>query len=152
VTRSASFRIVSAGRPDRTPEEPPIAGGSTARATPSRSTARIRCVQGATVRLSHSLSGRAVPSRNKEPRIRPSAVLVELGFALMRKATSLPVGRARAATLYRDGLMIALLTLRPIRLRNLAGLELGRTLLQNPAGWCITIPAEETKTHRKIEV
>jgi integrase len=48
--------------------------------------------------------------------------------------------------------MIALLALRPIRLRNLTALELRRTLLQNPAGWCITIPAEETKTHRKIEV
>jgi site-specific recombinase XerD len=48
--------------------------------------------------------------------------------------------------------MIALLALRPIRLRNLTALELGRTLLQNPAGLCITIPAEETKTHRKIEV
>jgi integrase len=47
--------------------------------------------------------------------------------------------------------MIALLALRPLRLRNLAGLELGRTLLDGPAGWCITIPAGETKTHRGIE-
>ena len=103
-------------------------------------------------RAVRSLGACAAPSRNKEPRIRPSAQLVELGFALMRKASSMPVGRARAATLYRDGLMIALLALRPIRLRNLTALEFGRTLLQNPAGWCITIPAEETKTHRKIEV
>jgi hypothetical protein len=35
------------------------------------------------------LTARAVPCRNKEPRIRPSAELVELGFALMRKATAL---------------------------------------------------------------
>jgi integrase len=48
--------------------------------------------------------------------------------------------------------MIALLALRPIRLRNLAGLELGRTVRQGPAGWCITISADETKTHRRIEV
>jgi integrase/recombinase XerD len=48
--------------------------------------------------------------------------------------------------------MIALLALRPMRLRNLAGLELGRTLHQGPAGWCITIQADETKTHRAIEV
>jgi integrase/recombinase XerD len=99
------------------------------------------------------LTARAVPSRNKEPRLRPSAKLVELGFALMQKATTLPERRrSRAATLHRDGLMIALLALRPMRLRNLAGLEFGRTLHQGPASWCITIPADETKTHRAIEV
>jgi integrase len=103
-------------------------------------------------RAVHALTVRAVPSRNKEPRIRPSAQLVELGLAQIRKAATLPAGRARAATLHRDGLLIALLALRPLRLRNLAGLELGRTLHQTPVGWCITIPAEETKTHRKIEV
>jgi integrase len=102
-------------------------------------------------RAVHALTVRAVPSRNKEPRIRPSAQLIELGFALMRKAATLRTGRARAATLHRDGLLIALLALRPLRLRNLAGLELGRTLHQTPAGWCITIPADETKTHRRID-
>jgi integrase/recombinase XerD len=104
-------------------------------------------------RAVRSLAARAVPSRNKEPRIRPSALLVELGFALMREATTLPMRRrARAATLHRDGLTIALLALRPMRLRNLTGLELGRTLHHGPTGWCITIPADETKTHRAIEV
>jgi hypothetical protein len=48
--------------------------------------------------------------------------------------------------------MIALLALRPMRLRNLSGLELGRTPHRGLAGWCITIPADETKTHRKIGV
>jgi integrase len=103
-------------------------------------------------RAVRALVGRAQPSRNKEPRIRPSAQLVELGYVLMRKAATLRAGRARAATLHRDGLLIALLALRPLRLRNFAGLELGRSLHQTPAGWRISIPAEETKTHRKIEV
>jgi site-specific recombinase XerD len=71
----------------------------------------------------------------------------------MRKASAraerMPV---RAATLYRDGLIIAFLALRPLRLRNLAGLELGRTLHDGPTGWLITIPAGETKTHRGIEI
>jgi hypothetical protein len=55
-------------------------------------------------RAVRSLAARAVPSRNKEPRLRPSDMLVELGFTLMRKATTLPGHRpARAATLHRDG-------------------------------------------------
>jgi integrase/recombinase XerD len=104
-------------------------------------------------RAVRSLVARAVPSRNKEPRIRPSAALVALGAGLMRKAATLPAHRrARAATLHRDGLMIALLALRPVRLHNLTGLELGRTLLQGPAGWRISIPPEETKTHRRIDL
>ena len=104
-------------------------------------------------RAVRSLTVRAVPSRNKEPCIRPSAELVELGLALMRKAATMPAGRARAATLHRDGLLIALLALRPLlRLRNLAGLELGRALHQGSGGWRITVPADETKTHRAIEV
>jgi integrase len=102
-------------------------------------------------RAVYALTVRAVPSRNKEPRIRPSATLVELGFAMMRKTATLPAGRARAATLHRDGLLIALLALRPLRLRNFAGLELGQSLHQTPVGWYITIPADETKTHRTIE-
>jgi integrase len=102
-------------------------------------------------RAVRSLTARAVPSRNKEPRIRSSAALVELGLALMLKTATLR-GQARGATLHRDGLLIAFLALRPMRLRNLSGLELGRTLHQGPAGWRITIPADETKTRRKIEV
>jgi hypothetical protein len=46
-------------------------------------------------RAVHSLAARAVPSRNKEPRIRPSAVLVELGFALMPPACPCTDGHVR---------------------------------------------------------
>ena len=103
-------------------------------------------------RAVRALAARAVPTRNKEPRLRSSAALLELGLALMQKAgTQSERKPVHAATLYRDGLLIAFLALRPLRLRNLAGLELGRTLRDGPAGWRITIPADETKTHRGIE-
>ena len=53
---------------------------------------------------------------------------------------------------YRDGLMIALLASRPLRLRNLTGLALDRTLVQRGDEWWIQIPAAETKTNDPIEV
>ena len=53
---------------------------------------------------------------------------------------------------YRDGLMIGLLASRQLRLRNLAGLILDRTLVQRGDGWWIQIPAAETKTKDPIEL
>jgi integrase/recombinase XerD len=57
----------------------------------------------------------------------------------------------RAVT-YRDGLLIAFLALQPLRLRNVAGLELGHSLIKVGDSWLITIPATGTKTHAPIEV
>jgi integrase/recombinase XerD len=52
---------------------------------------------------------------------------------------------------YRDGLMMGLLATRPLRLRNLAGLILDRTLVQRGDGWWIEIPAAETKTKDPVD-
>jgi integrase len=52
---------------------------------------------------------------------------------------------------YRDGLMIALLASRPLRLRNLTGLALDRTLVRRGEEWRIQIPASETKTKTPVE-
>jgi integrase/recombinase XerD len=53
---------------------------------------------------------------------------------------------------YRDGLLIAFLALQPLRLKNVAGLELGRTLVKQGACWLITIPSTEANTHAPIEM
>lgn len=77
--------------------------------------------------------------------------LWRLGLRLMAEASSNPSAPvSRAAIKYRDGLIIALLSCRPIRSRNLVGLEIGRTFLQTKTGWRIELPAEEVKTHRSL--
>jgi integrase len=58
--------------------------------------------------------------------------------------------RARAVA-FRDGLVIALLAFRPLRLRNFASLQLGYHLHRTFNGYRIEIPGEETKTGRAIE-
>ena len=64
--------------------------------------------------------------------------------------TGTPLQRA---TRYRDGLMIALLAARQLRRRNLAGLELDRTLERRDDGsWWIVLPAAETKTRVALEM
>lgn len=108
-----------------------------------------RWLQAAVRRLDHE----AAPAKSKAGRVRPAAQLVELGMAMMRDAETAPLERRYERwALYRDGLMIALLALRPMRMRNLMHLELGRTLLRVAPGrhW-IVYGSDETKTGEPIE-
>jgi len=52
---------------------------------------------------------------------------------------------------YRDGLLVAALATRPLRLRNLTGLVLGQTLIRQGRVWWIQIPAAQTKTKEPVE-
>jgi integrase/recombinase XerD len=92
-----------------------------------------------------------VPARSKRDRLVGSADLLELGVRLMDGASALTTDRLRAMQ-FRDGLIIAFLAARPLRLRNLAGLELERTLVARGDGWWIDIPGDETKTGQPIDV
>lgn len=47
--------------------------------------------------------------------------------------------------------MVALLPLVPLRLKNFAALELGRTLIQRGQTWWIAVPGTETKNGRPYE-
>ncbi len=76
--------------------------------------------------------------------------LVTLGMDLMASAETEPTSRL-AALAFRDGLVIALLALRPLRRKNLAGLVVDVTLQRAGGGWVIRIPAEDTKTRAPIE-
>jgi site-specific recombinase XerD len=53
---------------------------------------------------------------------------------------------------YRDGLIIALLAARPIRLKNLAAIEIGRHLVRIDNTYWLRFDAEETKNNEHIEV
>lgn len=68
----------------------------------------------------------------------------------MQSAPAQSTDRLRAMQ-FRDGLLIALLAARPLRLKNLTGLALERSLVRRGEGWWIMIPPEETKTHEPIE-
>jgi integrase/recombinase XerD len=71
--------------------------------------------------------------------------LLDLGLSLIDEATGFS-GR-EAAILHRDGLMIALLALVPLRRRNFAGLRLDRNVIGINGSWLISLDESETKTH-----
>jgi len=76
--------------------------------------------------------------------------LFSLGEHLMKSAFRSRTART-AAIDYRDGLIIALLALRPLRLRNLATLELGRTLLRDNDSFRIAFEGSEMKNGVSLE-
>lgn len=97
---------------------------------------------------------RATPSRDKRTRVVPSAALYTLGVNLMETATD-GVRHAQpffAASQYRDGLIIALMAARPLRIRNFQDIELQRTLLYRSGTYCLVFDEDETKTDRLIDV
>jgi len=91
------------------------------------------------------------PARPKRSRLVPAGELFALGIALMMAAEKERTAWARALA-YRDGLLIALLALRPLRLRNLTGLILDHTLVCRGTRWWIEFSAAETKGREVIEV
>lgn len=94
----------------------------------------------------------ARPSRDLRTRLRPADEVLQLGLDLMQAADHdrfrQPVERA---CLFRDGLIIAFLTLRPIRSKNLTGLALGVHVARRGHGWWVTVEEAEGKTKRGVE-
>jgi site-specific recombinase XerD len=102
--------------------------------------------------LHATLRARARPIRNKRRRLHPAAELVELGRQLMRQAeTSADWSPRKRAVQYRDGLMIALLAHRPLRIKNFAAIRLGHQLLRHGERHWLVFGADETKTGRPWE-
>jgi len=92
--------------------------------------------------------------RPKMPRLRESGALEALGFKLMERAERgefLP--RGTPADLYRDGLQIALLAARPLRMMNFAEIHLGKNLIRRTDGslW-LHFDGSDVKNHKPIDV
>jgi integrase len=89
--------------------------------------------------------------KDKFDRIVLTERLVEASLTLAADAAThgLRLGRALAA---RNGLMVALLALCPIRLKNFAALEVGSTFLKMEAAWWIVLPDTKSKRpdHRPV--
>lgn len=93
----------------------------------------------------------AVP-RSKFDRLVLTEVLLEAGLTLVQEAESSPkMSKLACANQVRNGLMLALLSLCPIRRKNFAALEIGRTFVKIRDKWWIVLSADETKERRADE-
>jgi hypothetical protein len=90
--------------------------------------------------------------QTKWGRIVLSGVIIEAGLTHIAEAqlgTKLP--KLTRARMVRNGLMLALLAHSPIRLKNFAALEIGRSIAKIDDTWWILLTAPETKEKRADE-
>jgi integrase len=89
--------------------------------------------------------------RPKWDRVVTTDVLVEAGRTLMAEAEITKRPKLTRARMFRNGFMVALLAYCPIRLRNFADLEIGRSFAKEDDTWWIVLTAAETKEKREDE-
>lgn len=86
------------------------------------------------------------PRKGKRSRIVPASDLDRLGFELMAEADGAPLRRISEATLYRNGLLLAVAATLPERARALSVLDFDRTIFLEPDGVIrFAIPGEARK-------
>jgi integrase/recombinase XerD len=89
----------------------------------------------------------------KRTRLREPASLVDLGFRLMQQAEAgVHISARKNAAVFRTGLQVAWLAMRPLRMRNFSSIRIGINLTLERDVWWLRFPREETKTRQPIEV
>jgi hypothetical protein len=84
--------------------------------------------------------------RSKFDRVVLAERLVQAGLTLVSEAAALSRYPFKKAIGIRNGLIIALLAVCPIRIKNYAALEIGTTFKKEQGSWWITLPYGITKT------
>jgi integrase/recombinase XerD len=97
----------------------------------------------------------AAPRKPRKYQLVTSDRLYALGIELMDHAVADAeaaerISRAHAFE-YRDGLVIALLSLIPLRSRTLVALRIGKQVVKTGDLWALDIPAADTKTRRPLD-
>jgi site-specific recombinase XerD len=89
--------------------------------------------------------------RPKWDRVVYADVLIDAGLTLMTEAEITKRPKLTRARMVRNGLMVAILGYCPIRLKNFADLEIGRSFVNVNGTWWIVLNAAETKEKRPDE-
>jgi integrase len=98
------------------------------------------------------IRAKAKPARNKLKRLQPAQKLDRLGRKLMDEAQSnTKLTPYKRALMFRDGLMIAVLIHRPLRLGNFASIDIGGRLTFFSKSAMLSFAADEMKGKRPFE-
>jgi integrase len=89
--------------------------------------------------------------RSKADRLVLTERLVEAGLTLIREAEMFGKTALARAVGVRNGLLLALLALHPIRIKNFAALTIAHTFLNINGRWWIHLPSDDTKSHHVDE-
>ena len=86
--------------------------------------------------------------RSKAERLVLTERLVEAGLTLIREAELFGKTAFARAVGVRNGLLVVLLALHPIRIKNFAALVIADTFVNVGGRWWLHVPPEDTKSHR----
>ena len=89
--------------------------------------------------------------RSKADRLVLTERLVEAGLTLIREAETFGKTAHARAIGVRNGLLVVLLALYPIRVKNFAALTIANTFVNIDGRWWIHIPSDDTKSKRVDE-
>lgn len=98
-----------------------------------------------------NLAAAATPVREKRLALPPAADLYHAGQALMVHADT-HADPLKGAVAFRDGLLIAMLAARPIRLANLSNMDLDRHITFVGDHYWLRFPADAVKNRRPLEI
>lgn len=101
-------------------------------------------------RISNRLGAMAEPRDRRDDLLPSSAALFDSARTELVRLDLTPLSRRLERVAYRDTLMVLVLAAAPVRLRNLAGLQLDRHLLRRNGGWDLRIPENETKNGQRL--
>lgn len=101
--------------------------------------------------VSNALNRSALPRRDKRAKLRPTGEIYAAAVVELRRLSRTSLRRRIDRVAFRDTLMLAILATRPLRLRNLAGIRIGRHLIPQGQAWLLAFPAEEVKNRRPLE-
>ena len=102
-------------------------------------------------RLGVRLKWSSYPVRTKTNRLVGSNELFAFGMCTMAEADrAASAVNWRSAMMFRDGLIIAFLAARPIRMKNLTAIDIVRHLIGLGSGYALRFEASETKMRRRL--
>jgi integrase/recombinase XerD len=104
------------------------------------------------MRASWRMRELAIPVREKRSRMQTPDRLADLGKKIMAAADlNCDEDPIEAATRFRNGLIIAFLAFRPIRMGNLAAIKCGQHLIAHKGIWRVAFAGHEVKNRRPLE-
>src|SRR3569832_1544377 len=93
----------------------------------------------------------AKPQRDKLSKMLPSEEIYSTSIKELRRLATTDFRRREHIIGYRDTLMLALMTARPLRLKNFAALRIGTSLVTEDHHWLLRIPKAEVKNKQRLE-
>ena len=99
----------------------------------------------------NALNWTSEPQKDKRSHMRPTADIYAAAIRELVRLLNTPLRRRIERVAYRDTLMLAMIAARPVRLKNVSSMRIGRHLVLEGSTWLLVFPGAEVKNRRLLE-